>query len=285
MLPRWFLAVVTVALLSMPHTTAKAQGISNGATQAGAPSPIVVAPHRAIYKMSLASVKNGSNVAAASGQMAFEWADACDGWAVQQHMNLHFTYAEGDESDTNTTSVDWEAKNGDAYKFNTRRVTDGKETENYRGGATLTRNGGTGVYIQPKEKEIKLSSGTLFPSAHTILILQKAQTDERFFTRSVFDGSDEDGLADVSAFIGPRSEPSQNKPLSAELRNNPLLDKPSWPVRLAFFTPNSETGEPDYEMDMTLQSNGITRSMTIDYGDFTISGVLVSLEALPASGC
>jgi hypothetical protein len=248
--------------------------------------PIVITPHRALYKMTLYSQKNGSNIADVSGKMYFEWADACDGWAVQQHLKLHFAYSEGEESDVNSTVISWESKDGKKYNFNVRRVTNGKETENYRGHASLDEHGGRGLYTIPKDKkEVKLGADALFPSAHTLLILQKAAAGEKFFTRRVFDGSDEEGAADVSVFIGGRLD----QPLASEknpaMNDNPLIMKEAWPVRLAFFKPTSETGEPDYEMDMTLQPNGVARTMHIDYGDFSVSGVLTNLETLPASNC
>ena len=52
-------------------------------------SPIHIAAHRAIYTMSMASAKSGSNITDASGRLQFEWRDVCDGWAIQQHMKLH----------------------------------------------------------------------------------------------------------------------------------------------------------------------------------------------------
>lgn len=246
----------------------------------------VIAPHRAIYDMKLSSAKNGSNIKDVSGKMFFEWADSCDGWAIQQHLQLHFTYAEGEETNINSTVISWEAKNGKSYNFNVRRLTDGKETENYRGRASVDEDGGTGKYSIPADKkEIKLTSDTIFPSAHTNLILQRAQAGDKLFTRRVFDGSDEEGEADVSAFIGEKIDTLNTTDISPDLRENSLLKSPAWPVRMAFFKPDSETGEPDYEMDLTLQNNGIARFMKIDYGDFSVSGVLKSIESLPPSGC
>jgi hypothetical protein len=250
--------------------------------------PVVVslAPHRAVYKMDLASVKNGSNITGVTGKMLFEWADACDGWAVQQHLQLHFSYAEGDEADVSSTVISWEAKNGKQYNFNVRRVTNDKELESYRGKAEMGEHGGLGKYTIPKnKKDAVLPTGTLFPSAHTMMILEKAASGERLFTRRVFDGSDEEGQADVSAFIGPRQDQTPGADANPVLKDNPLVIRPVWPVRLAFYKPDTETGEPDYEMNLELQANGIARSMRIDYGDFSVSGVLGSLEALPSSGC
>lgn len=247
--------------------------------------PIAITPHRAIYDMSLTSVKNGSNISTVSGRMLFEWADVCDGWAVQQHLRLHFNYAEGDESDVTSTELTWESKDGTAYNFNVRRLTNGKETEVYRGKASLSAKGGTVTYSEPVGKTTKLPPGTLFPSAHTMLILQKANAGDKFFSRRVFDGSDEVGSDDVSAFIYPQDIKWQSADMGSKLRNNPLLSQPSWPVRMAFFKLDSETGEPDYEMNLNLLNNGIARTMQIDYGDFTVSGKLINIEAMPHSGC
>jgi hypothetical protein len=250
-----------------------------------APS-IVIAPHRALYTMALGGVKNGSNISDVSGQMMFEWRDVCDGWAIQQHMQLHFAYADGDDQDVTSTELTWESKDGKAYNFNIRRVANGKETENYRGKATLNDDGsGTVTYTVPEGKITQLPVGTLFPSAHTELILQKAMQGEKLFTRRVFDGSDEDGSSDISAFILPQQANALEAADAIKLKDNPLLTGPAWPVHMAFFKIGTETGEPDYEMDLNLMSNGVARHMKIDYGDFSVIGKLEEAEALPAQGC
>ncbi len=258
---------------------------SNAISPKAISTPVTVAPHRAVYNMTLGSVKNGSNVASVSGRMLFEWADVCDGWAVQQHLNLHFNYADETESNTVSTELTWEAKDGKSYNFNIRRVTDNKDTETYRGKAVLTDQGGTVTYTAPADKVAKLPSGTLFPSAHTLLILQKAQANEKFFSRRVFDGTDEDGSSDVSVFIDPPQAHELETETSPELKSNPLMNQTAWPVRMAFFKVDDETVEPDYEMDLNLLANGVARSMRIDYGDFSVIGTLATVEALPRPHC
>ena len=246
---------------------------------------VTIAPHRAIYDMALSSVKNGGNVSSVSGRMLFEWADVCDGWAVQQHLKLHFNYAEGDQSDVTSTEVTWEAKDGSAYNFNIRRVTDGKETENYKGKATIGPDGGSAVYTLPADKTQKLPAGTLFPSSHTRMILQQAMAGEKLFSRRVFDGSDEDGSNDVSVFIDPPQAHWLDAVADLKLKHSKILDQTSWPVRMAFYKLDTTTGEPDYEMDLNLLANGVARSMRIDYGDFSVTGTLSAIEPLPAPHC
>ena len=236
--------------------------------------------------MSLASVKNGSNITGVSGRMLFEWSDVCDGWAVQQHLQLHFSYAQGDESDVSSTVISWESKDGKRYNFNVRRVSDGKETDLFRGKAVMGEDGGLVTYSTPKDKTTKLTADTIFPSTHTEMLIRKAEAGEKLFTRRVFDGSDEEGISDISAFIGPQQAVTlQAAQTNPKLKNNPLLEPPSWPVRMAFFKLETETGEPDYEMNLTLLANGVARNMQLDYGDFSVSGTLTDIEPLPAAEC
>ena len=269
---------------SLPTATAPEKVVGSDGEQA-LPAKVAIMPHRAIYEMSLGSVKNGSNIASVSGRMMFEWSDVCDGWAVQQHLKLHFSYAEGEESDVTSTELTWESKDGKQYNYNIRRITDGKETEFYKGKATVGDEGGTAVYTNPASKTVKLPPGTLFPSAHTVLILQKALSGDHFFTRRVFDGSDEVGSDDVSVFIDPPQAHWLETEANPKLKESPLLAQTAWPVRMAFFKIDADTSVPDYEMGLTLLSNGVARSMRIDYGDFSVVGDLKAIEPLPAPHC
>ena len=285
---RFLFLLALISSCLFPGASVCAFAAPNPATQSAttAPVPIHIAPHRAIYNMRLASIKNGSNINDVAGQMLFEWRDVCDGWAIQQHMQLHFTYADGDDQDVTSTELTWEAKDGKSYNFNIRRVTNGKETENYRGKAVLKDDGsGAVTYSIPANKVDQLPPGTLFPSAHTTLILQKAAASEKLFTKRVFDGSDEAGSSDISAFVLPQQATSVETSLDPKLKDNPLLAAPAWPVHMAFFPISGETGEPDYEMDLTLEPNGVARHMKIDYSDFSVTGNLEGLEALPAQSC
>ncbi|MER2520251.1 MAG: cell envelope integrity EipB family protein [Bdellovibrionales bacterium] len=247
-----------------------------------------IVPHRAIYNLSLASAKNGSNVKGVSGKMMFDWNDTCDGWTVQQHMQLHFNLGENGESTVVSSEITWESKEGDKYNFNIRRITDGKETEKFRGKATLGPDGGTVAYSVPEGKTDKLPAGSLFPSAHTRMLLQKAASGEKFFMRQVFDGSDEEGTNGVSAYISPPIAEHQKTELPTSLKNNRLLQATEWPIRLAYFKETGETGESgesDFEMNLNLLSNGVAKSIRIDYNDFSVQGTLAALEPLPKHDC
>lgn len=245
-----------------------------------------LAPHRATYKMALASVRNGSPVADVEGEMVYEFSDACDGWVADQKLSFKFYYGQGQTLDRTTHQSSWEAKDGKLYRFITESEASDGKSERFRGTATLNAGGrGVAVYSEPKEQKISLDAGTLLPSAHTAELIKAAEQGQMFFNRSVFDGNDDQGPSEVSAFIGKRIDEVAGLENEAGLKANPLLKVPAWPVRMAFFTGESGNGLPDYEIGFQMLSNGITRAMMIDYGDFTLSGTLTALEVLPRPQC
>ncbi|WP_348771416.1 cell envelope integrity EipB family protein [Azospirillum sp. SYSU D00513] len=265
-------------------TTAMAPAVPSPALAAG-PAAGGIQPHRAVYAMSLMSARNGSNVSNVSGQMSFEWDDACDGWTTEQRFQLRFAYAEGEEMNMTTHYVTWEAKDGSRYRFNVRKTMNGEGDEEVSGTAQLSKDGtGKAAFTKPEAKQIPLPAGTMFPSAHTLAILDKAQEGENFFTRTIFDGAEDEGVTEVSAVIGKPAQPNQT---TRDKAGNALkLDgQTSLPVRMAFFPSDSDSAQPEYEMGLHLLRNGIAESMQIDYGDFAVKGVLESLEPLPRTGC
>lgn len=255
------------------------------AAPAAAPQYGVVAadiqPHRAIYKMSLASARNSSKVSDVRGRMMFEWTDACDGWTTEQRFQLRFVYSEGDEMAMNTNYTTWESKDGRRYRFNVRKLVNGELDDDVRGEANLAANDGAGTahFTKPEPQEMELPAASMFPTAHTLAIIDHALKGENFFTRTVFDGADADGATEVSTVIG-KPAAAKNGPKSPLLR-----DGKAWPVRMAFFPTHSDSAQPEYEMSLHLLRNGIAESMEIDYGDFTVNAILDTIEALPKSGC
>jgi hypothetical protein len=92
-----------------------------------------------------------------------------------------------------------------------------------------------------------------------------------------------DGAVLVSAVIGPTIAAAKTL-ADAELKS-PLLQRPSWDMRLAFFPDSKKEEEPDYELGMRLLDNGVSSEMSIDYGDYVIRAKLKEIEALPRPAC
>jgi len=282
---RAIITALTVAIIGGSAALLAAIGGGSAASAQTTGPAVRIAPHRALYNLSLAHARSGSEVSDVRGQMMFEWSDGCDGWTVDQRFRLEFSYAQGDQLNMTTTYSTWEAKSGLEYRFIVRKLTNGQLEEEVRGHAQLEKIEGPGTvyFSHPKKIDLPLKAGTLFPARHTLDLIERARTGEHLFLRRVFDGADAGGATEINAVIGAGTTAGKGH------GDEPLLSGPAWPVRLAFFQLDEESSEqpvaPDYELSMLLLDNGVAESMVIDYGDFAINVHLDRIEALPTAGC
>jgi len=253
---------------------------------APAAGAVELAAHRAFYRLSLGNASTDSNMAGVEGAISFELKDACDAWIVEQNYALRFQLANGGDVDNVDKFVSWESKDGTQYRFNVTRSSDGQETERVGGHAELESPGGPGmaVFDEPSKDRIALSKGTVFPTEHTALLIEKAEKGQRFDRHLLFDGSKVEASAPVTSIILDKQ-----KPENTDIIKPPLGPSAVWPMQLAFFAAEGQAkaGEelPDFEMMMNVQPNGIVTSLTLNFGDFTVNGELEKLVELPASGC
>jgi hypothetical protein len=245
-----------------------------------------IAPHRALYSMTLGSAKPNSGVVSANGTMGFEWGETCDGWTVEQRYKLTMHYSEDPDVDMTSNFVTWESKDGKRYRFFQRKLKNGEVDEEVRGEATLDGKGKGGKvqFTKPNATAMDLAPGVIFPTAHTILLLDRAKAGDQFIARKVFDGASDENAVDVTAVIGG-AQTAEAGAAEAKVKS-PLLARPSWRMRLAFFPAEAkQDDQPDYELGMRLLDNGVSRDMVLDYGDFAIRARLDEIEALPKPNC
>ncbi len=245
-----------------------------------------ISPHRALYTLNLASTRPASGVVGATGAMVYEWGETCDGWTVQQRFRLRLEYSEQDNVEVSSTLVTWESKDGLRYRFNERRLRNGDLDEEIKGEAKLdgADKGGSADFTKPETATLALPAGTLFPTAHTVLLIQRALAGDQFVSRKVFDGATVENAGQITAVIGPELKPGPGTG-DEKLPKSPLLDRPSWRMRLAFFPADSRLEQPDYELGMRLLDNGVSQDMMLDYGDYVIRARLDDSEALPRPSC
>ncbi len=244
---------------------------------------VEIMPHRAVYEMSLARTGTGSAIVDVAGVMTFEWADSCDGWTVNQRSAMTFVYNTGEQVKLGWSLVSWEAKDGLRYRFFVRQLQDGEVKEELRGEARLDGVGaaGTARYSLPKANTVALPAGTLFPTAHTVMLLERAAAGELLVWAKVFDGSDESGLFGVNAVIGP----PRAKPQGAAAPMSPLTAGPVRHVDLAFFAATGQAAEPEHEQNLDMHDNGVVEYLVLDYGDFEVIAKLSEIERLTPPGC
>jgi hypothetical protein len=241
------------------------------------------APHRALYEMSLHGTGRDSSIMSVDGEMAIDWTETCEGWALEHRSSFDIGVG-GEQSVRLSTHVaTWEARDGLSYRFNVRNVERDGSEERIEGSAKLDGKGkgGTVRYTKPDSKTVTLPVGTIFPTAHSDEVLDRAGDATASFKRIVFDGLSADGLFDVSAVIGapyPKSEPKRDG-------EKPVAGLRSWPTHIAFYRYGSADAAPDNEVSFRMYENGVADEMIIDFGQFKVLAVLKALELAPRPTC
>ena len=237
----------------------------------------ILAAHRALYKLTLNRAHAG-DIVGATGTMSYEVQDACDGWAVQQRLDMTITNHDGQDIQMVSDYATWEAKSGLKLRFRMRQTTDTAVTEQTSGEAVLNGAGQAGEihYAEPADNIMKLPAGTLFPMAHTAHLIEGAEEGQKFMTIPLFDGTSSTGGQDTSVIVtawgGPAPAPYPE-----------LAKLPSGRVHVAFFDHGSTM--PDYEVSMRYWENGVANDLEMNFGDFTMDGKLSTFELPPVHHC
>ena len=257
-------------------------GLGLSLSIAAAAAAADLAPHRALYTLSLERSDGDSGVTGAGGTMAYELGETCDAWTVEQRYRLKMGYSESPDVTIASSLVSSEAKNGLRYRFDHKETPcrrGGEDDRDCQAGRRATRAAPSNSTIL-RTRRSNCPPRVLFPTAHTAVLIDKAVSGENFVSKQIFDGGAADAPVLVSAVIGAKVEPDPEL-----AKKSPLLDRPGWRVRLAFFPPDQKVEKPDYEIGMVLLDNGVSRDMVIDYGDYAIRAKLDDIEPLPKPGC
>ncbi len=242
-----------------------------------------LAPHRAIYGVSLASAKSGSGIATVKGEMFADWSESCEGWTLDHRTRLDVAFAPGGVIRLTSAVATWESRDGLDYRFTVRNSANGRVTGRIEGHATLAAPGRAGrvVYDAPAGRTDTLPAGTVFPTRHSVRVLEAAATAPTMVSMPVFDGLTLDGAYFISAVLGRARAPAK-KPRAALAA---LEGRLSWPLRMAFFPVAGRGAEPRHEIGMVMYDNGVGEDLLIDFGDFTVRARLIRLEMSERPSC
>jgi EipB-like len=252
---------------------------------------VPLAPHRAIYEMSLAEARGGAGVTAVSGRMVYELTgSACEGYTQNMRFVTQMTNQKGDATLTDLRSSSWEEGSGKRFRFNSSQFRDEKPTEATAGDAARA-NGADAAKVEltkPVSKHLALPQRVYFPIQHSIALLDAARQGKRFFRADLYDGSEKgEKVYDTISVIGRRLAPGGNRQLGS-VKNAERLDSvAAWPVSIGYFEPNSDKTDavPVYELTFWFFENGVSRKLFIDYGEFAIQGELAQITFHEPSKC
>ena len=244
---------------------------------------IELIPHRAIYAVTLASAESGSGIATVKGEMLADWSESCAGWSLEHRSRLDVTYVPGAAIRLTSTVATWESRDGLEYRFDVRNSANGRVTERIQGRATLAADGRTGrvVYGTPAGRIDALPAGTVFPTTHSVRVLEAAKNAPALAAMPVFDGLTLEGTFLISAALGRPRAPGPAP--SAALAG--LDNRLSWPLQMAFFPIAGKAAEPAHEIGMVMYDNGVGENLLLDFGDFKVRAHLLRLEMSEHPSC
>ena len=256
----------------------------SGVTSAFANPASGLAPHRAVYDLKLKDASERSGIAGMYGRMVYEFnGSPCDGYTVSFRFVTQVNTGEETKLTDQQTTTYEDLKNGN-FRFLTRSFTDEKLDKEVRGSAHEGKEGVSVDLTSPDTRKVELAVSR-FPTEHMLEVIARAKKGERFFESRIFDGSDSGDKTLMTTTVVGKKEMPKAGDVDADKAGD-FAGQGFWPVSIAYY---NDAGEGDalpvYRMSFKLYENGITRDLTMDYGDFVLSGKLAKLELLKQSEC
>ena len=222
---------------------------------------VELAPHRALYQLSLGSIQPQSDFIDVKGGISVDWTLTCDGWTVEQLYVTAATLRSGAIFESEIRYSSFESADRRTFRFTSVTRRNGEVAERFTGGVERADEvaAATVNYAQPAGVALDLPTGTMLPMQHIEALIAEAERGEQKFLAPYFDGPrPEEAPFEASALIiGARQPPEEG----AADEMGPPIDRPWWQVRIAFFPRDATSPDPDFELSMQLQDNGIARSL------------------------
>lgn len=244
----------------------------------------LLVPHRAVYDLKLKDASERSGIEGMFGRMVYEFTgNACSGFTTNFRLVTKIDTGEETRVSDQQTNT-FEDLSARQFHFQTKSFTDENLDKEITGDASKAQDGVKVELSGAGKREVALPASA-FPTSHMLEVIDNAKQGKHFFEARVFDGS-EDGDKSLltTTVIGKQQVPDKD---DADADKAGEFSKtPYWPVTIAYFN-DSAAGDPTpvYNMSFKLYDNGITRDLTMDYGDFVLTGKLTKLELLDKSDC
>ncbi|TPM42042.1 cell envelope integrity EipB family protein [Mesorhizobium sp. B2-3-4] len=234
--------------------------------------------HRAVYDLTLKKADDRSGITGITGRMVYEFnGSACEGYTVKFRFVTQIATNDNTKlTDQQTTT--FEDAEGKMFSFVTKSFVDQNLDKEVKGVATKNAKGLKVDIDKPEKNSLELAA-TQFPTQHLVELIGKAEKGENFYQTNLFDGSeDANKVMTTTVVVGKRTEADKADPEAPALAK--LATDKYWPVDIAYFDDSAQNGEevPEYRISFKLHENGITRDLTMDYGDFSMTGKLVNLS-------
>jgi hypothetical protein len=250
----------------------------------------VLVPHRAVYDLKLVRSQGKRQVEAVTGRILYDFTgSACEGYALTFRQVSQIDNGEGKVALSDVRAVTWEEGDARSFRFNSENKINDQTVDVVDGNAG---RGAAGVSVRlskPKAKNFDLDARIAFPTEHVRRVIEAAEAGKRLLEVAVYDGSDSGEKVFLTlAVIGNIINPGEKRPDDAAAGNPALAGLRRWPVTISYFDKDApKTGEqiPAYSIGFELYENGVSRALTLDYGDFVVSGTMSQLEMKEVEAC
>ncbi|WP_109317098.1 EipB family protein [Pseudovibrio ascidiaceicola] len=243
-------------------------------------------PHKAVYDMRLSSAQNGADISDVNGRMVYELSGSvCDGFTVDLRFVVMSVDDEGQETITDLRSTYFEAPDNSQLLFAYKTFIDDFLAEQAQGTAEHQSSKVDVDLSGPDEKKLSFDGSIMFPLQHLHSVIDGAAGGQHFMVSKLYDGSvTGEQLFEATTVVGRKlADPLSQRSDQLSLPNA-LGDADAWPVSIAYFNlSDGARGErtPDYQLRTVLHENGVSRSMSLNYGVFELEGALVELDLKP----
>jgi hypothetical protein len=254
---------------------------------------VVLAPHRAVYDLKLSKTHGSRSIEAVRGRILYDFTgNSCDGYALQFRQVSELDSGEGKAALSDLRSTTWEDAAAKTFRFNSENLVNEQQTDAVDGHAERNGQAVAVSLSKPKEKRFTEPVDAVFPTEHMRRIIVAAREGKSILEFPVYDGSESgEKLYNTLTVIGRTIPAGAKTPDDAGAKIPAMGKLARWPVTISYFERQSEkaeqTGEqtPVYSIGFELYENGISRALTLDYPDFTISGKMTSLEMKQEKPC
>lgn len=268
------LAVVVVAGSAVGLTAA----IANAAGAGG------LLPHRAVYDIQLKQASERSGIEGMRGRMVYEFSGSeCQGFTTNFRFVTRIDTGEQIRV-TDQQSMTFEDLAAGKFRFETKSFTDDQLDKDVSGAAE-DEDGKVRIAIEEPEPRAVELADSRFPTAHMMDVIENARKGKSLFEARIFDGSEDGDKSYLTTTVvglphTPTSLEASDKSAGA------MAGQAYWPVSIAYFDEKA-SGDllPIYTQSFKLYENGISRDLTLDYGDFVLTGKLTKLEVLGSGEC
>lgn len=252
-------------------------------------SKIELVPHRAVYDLKLERSRNNRSAEAVSGRILYDFSgNSCDGYALQFRQVSEMNNGEGKAQVSDLRTITWEDGTATSYRFKSQNMLDQKQVETVDGQADRKTDGVAVNLTKPGQKKFDAEASIVFPTEHMRRIIAAARKGQTILELPVFDGSETgEKVFSTLTVIGTPIPADQRIPTDAAAGQAALKGMIRWPVTISYFDKSSSGGEqtPIYAIGFELYENGISRGLSLDYGDFVVSGEMSQLDLHEAKPC